>query len=1154
MTRRTWLGGITRFRSWKKAGCFTGLEPLEGRLLMAAVAWDGDGGDNLWSTAANWSTDTLPGAADDVTIVDGESDFTVLYTGGDTTVNSMVVHEGLTIQGGSLTVAGFTNATVPANENAGAWFTGTVTLDGGTLDVSAVVAGKTNDARVSTGALVLNSGQLLGQVKVENSSITIGAGFTDPNLDLVARGLAVEATLDGNLSAGQTLTIQGTDSTFFSHGILKWQSGLQNAGTINLENVGDTTANLDIGTGTLVNTSTGVINAVAASGGLREIKGTGTFTNQGTVTSETGVFLTIAGDQDVPGRITYDSDGGTLGDRVFLTRSDLMFSSTPASATEVVVVGFDNGLISDIPANAIVAIHGTDTADMGGGDGSFSHGVLVLAQDTANNGTIVLANEDIDPSVTVEVLTANLDLNGHTLTNAGSIEVDATPDDGRFIKNGTLVNDGTLDVDSDLEFIFDAGFEAVAAAANHTNSGLIRIEDSVVTYRGDSLANQDGGTIAGTGELKLIQLSSSIINNGSISPGLSAGTLTITTEQLTQGPTGSIDIEIGGTTAGTDYDQVILGGFATLGGQLNVSLIDGFVPASSDSFEPFVLVEDSGQIDETFANAPADGQVAIDGGQFSVIYTNNKVFLNSFLGQAEVTVLHGGDVLVDNSGFTDFGIGVLGDTAPEVTFTIRNDGGSTLNLANLTVGPAGAFSIVNGLDVTSLAPGATEDITISMLTDTAGTKLGQVAFNNNDADENAFNIPIRGTVTATAPPEVTVLQGATPLIDNGGFTNFGSVNADDTAPQLTFTIRNDGGSPLNLAGLTVGPAGVFSVVNGLDVSTLAPSATEDITVSMLTDTAGIKLGQVAFNNNDADENPFNIPIRGTVVAAPPEVTVLQGASTLTDNSGFTHFAPVTVSTTAPELTFTIRNDGGSPLNLTNLTVGPAGVFSVVNGLDVSTLAPSATEDITISMATDTLGVKLGQIAFNNNDADENPFNIPLRGEVVTAGPPEVTVLQGATTLVDNSGFTDLGPVTEGDTAPQVTFTIRNDGDSALNLANLTIGPAGAFAIVDGLGVSTLAPSATEDITVSLLTDTAGVKLGQVAFNNNDSDENAFNIPLRGTVTPSGGIVAALSAIDSTGNALGADTQPSFARRWLGSDTDDSNNDRLNRLLRLVPVA
>ena len=78
------------------------------------------------------------------------------------------------------------------------------------------------------------------------------------------------------------------------------------------------------------------------------------------------------------------------------------------------------------------------------------------------------------------------------------------------------------------------------------------------------------------------------VNNGGIvGPGHSPGKITINGD-YTQGANGTLNIEIGGATAGTGYDQLQVSGTAALGGTLNISLINGFRPAVGDVF-PFIL-------------------------------------------------------------------------------------------------------------------------------------------------------------------------------------------------------------------------------------------------------------------------------------------------------------------------------------------------------------------------------------------------------------------------------------------------------------------------------------------------------------------------------------------------------------------------------------
>ena len=79
-------------------------EQLEVRALLAAVAWDGGAGTLSRADAANWDTDTVPGAADDVTIdIVGDNTINVA---GTFSVCSFSSQESLFINGGPLTTNG----------------------------------------------------------------------------------------------------------------------------------------------------------------------------------------------------------------------------------------------------------------------------------------------------------------------------------------------------------------------------------------------------------------------------------------------------------------------------------------------------------------------------------------------------------------------------------------------------------------------------------------------------------------------------------------------------------------------------------------------------------------------------------------------------------------------------------------------------------------------------------------------------------------------------------------------------------------------------------------------------------------------------------------------------------------------------------------
>jgi GH25 family lysozyme M1 (1,4-beta-N-acetylmuramidase) len=117
---------------------------------------------------------------------------------------------------------------------------------------------------------------------------------------------------------------------------------------------------------------------------------------------------------------------------------------------------------------------------------------------------------------------------------------------------------------------------------------------------------------------------------------------------------------------------------------------------------------------------------------------------------AEVTVTQGGTSITDGQATAiSFGTVTQGGATASRSFTVKNDGGSTLTLGALSI-PSG-YTITDNL-VTSLAPGASDIFTLRLDTAASGTKSGPVSFATNDGDENPFNFSITGTVNPAPQP------------------------------------------------------------------------------------------------------------------------------------------------------------------------------------------------------------------------------------------------------------------------------------------------------------------------------------------------------------------------------------------------------------------
>ncbi len=448
-----------------------------------------------------------------------------------------------------------------------------------------------------------------------------------------------------------------------------------------------------------------------------------------------------------------------------------------------------------------------------------------------------------------------------------------------------------------------------------------------------------------------------------------------------------------------------------------------------------------GGVDDITLASPAYGRyLRMLGTQRATAYGYSLYELEVYGGAPapEITVLGNGVTIADGDAMpgatdaTDFGSVAQGEAAVSRTFTVRNDGGSTLTLGAVTV-PTG-FTLAEEL-VSSLDPGALDTFTVQLDTATPGTSSGEIIFSNNDPDENPFNFAITGTVLA--PAEITVLGNGVVIADGDATpdaaddTDFGSVLQGTAGISRTFTVRNDGESTLTLGEVTV-PTG-FTVTEGLSAS-LAAGASDTFTVRLDTASVGTKAGEISFATNDSDENPFNFQITGTILPA-PEITVLGSDVPIADGdttpsaADGTDFGSMVQGEAALSRMFMVRNDGTDTLTLGSVAI-PAG-YTLTEDLSTS-LAAGESDTFTVQLDTATIGTYAGEISFSTNDSDENPFNFTITGTVAALVVPEVTV-----TVAPSAVFED------GTANLVYTFT-RSVADASPLTVSFTVGGTAVF--------------------------------------------------------------------------------------------------------------
>ena len=179
------------------------------------------------------------------------------------------------------------------------------------------------------------------------------------------------------------------------------------------------------------------------------------------------------------------------------------------------------------------------------------------------------------------------------LTNAASTGLVAGSDATlRF--TGGLTNNGSVALSFGRDFLSgDINNAAAGTIIVSGNAGATFYDD--VTNAGTIQVSAGStavffGAFRGTGTTG----AGDVFLEGDTRPGMSAGVMGFGGDVFL-GPAARLEAELGGTAAGSGYDQVNVAGNATLDGTLAVSLIDSFEPAPGDAFTVLTYGSRSGE-------------------------------------------------------------------------------------------------------------------------------------------------------------------------------------------------------------------------------------------------------------------------------------------------------------------------------------------------------------------------------------------------------------------------------------------------------------------------------------------------------------------------------------------------------------------------------
>jgi hypothetical protein len=476
------------------------------------------------------------------------------------------------------------------------------------------------------------TGNPAGTVQLAGGAVQAAAGGATINL-----GNQGFAWSDGSYSGANVLTNAGrfrfvTGNTHLINtatltnaatGTMEWTGvhhiQMCNVATLNNQGTFDIQADglqvLDCG---------GQPNTVNNSGTLKKSAGVGASTFFTTV-QNTGTLDVQSGSLSLNGNGTYTNGTLTssLGAGLFLANGTHVFSGT--------VTGNPAGAV-EFGGTTLQAGAGGGTLNLGGEGFRWSAGTYTGANVLTNTGRFRFVNGNTHL------------INTATLTNAATGTMEWTGVNHIQMCNvATLNNQGTFDIQADGLQVLDCGgqpntinnsgtFKKSAGSSglivftgfNNLNGGILEASGTAGSSIGFATLNHNAGAIlrgdrtVGPGTMT---------NAGITAPGLSPGQLTVAGNW---NPTASavLRIEMQGLTPVTHHDQLAVQGTATLGGTVEVSFLNGYLPAVGD---PFVVLTCTTACTGTFAAVTAP-----QGRHFDVTYnpTNVTLVMNNVIDNA----------------------------------------------------------------------------------------------------------------------------------------------------------------------------------------------------------------------------------------------------------------------------------------------------------------------------------------------------------------------------------------------------------------------------------------------------------------------------------------------------------------------------------------
>ena len=381
----------------------------------------------------------------------------------------------------------------------------------------------------------------------------------------------------------------------------------------------------------------------------------------------------------------------------------------------------------------------------------------------------------------------------------------------------------------------------------------------------------------------------------------------------------------------------------------------------------------------------------------------------------------------------------LNQTSAQRTVTLTNPGAQELAIDDMRIDGTAAsdFTIVSDdCRGRRLARGEKCSVSLVFRPLDAGLHEASLKLIGRPADLLP-ELPLSGedASTPTPPPPS---PGVSPAVTDSPLTpptspevqpnplNFGKVELGRNAVQAV-TLTNTGAAPLNIgaASFNDDQFNEFRLEqNGCQAKVLSQGDQCTIRVIYTPQAGGERRATLIIADNSPAQR-VNVAINGFGVkpaAARASVTPSQ-----------LEFGDLEVGGRVNERTVTITSVGDAPMQITGVRLVDASLFRIAaDGCANRSIAPKQDCGVRIIFAPGAVGAHRSALLIESNTA-ESPHRIEISGRAIrTVRPPKLTIAPTSH---------DFGSVTAGDDSKALIVSLRNDGEAALQIGEITLAGA-----------------------------------------------------------------------------------------------------------------